>query len=124
MSEAMKVMKAISASPFKSNVFAGRAAMDVVASAMTLEIREGRGNSPNMNHIYLPPVTLAERLPGISITAKIFAGVSVINEPVAKKPAAKSELLVDVIPFSGETCWPFNTSWQVMLCRRHDVQVE
>ncbi|CAK0900231.1 unnamed protein product, partial [Prorocentrum cordatum] len=56
------------------------ASRDVVSRAMTLEIREGRGVGPNKDHIYLhldhlPPETLAERLPGISETAKIFAGV-------------------------------------------------
>ena len=49
-----------------------------------MEIREGRGVGPNKDHIYLhldhlPPETLAERLPGISETAKIFAGVDVTN---------------------------------------------
>ena len=52
---------------------------------MTMEIREGRGVGPNSDHIYLhldhlPPETLAERLPGISETAKIFAGVDVTKE--------------------------------------------
>lgn len=49
---------------------------------MTLEIREGRGCGPEKDHIYLhlnhlPPELLAERLPGISETAAIFAGVDV-----------------------------------------------
>lgn len=49
---------------------------------MTLEIREGRGVGPERDHIYLhlnhlPPELLAERLPGISETAAIFAGVDV-----------------------------------------------
>merc|ERR1712087_1063317 len=62
------------------------ASRDVVSRAMTLEIREGRGVGPNKDHIYLhldhlPPETLAERLPGISETAKIFAGVDVTKEP-------------------------------------------
>merc|ERR1719272_2576004 len=58
---------------------------------MTLEIREGRGVGPNKDHIYLhldhlPPETLAERLPGISETAKIFAGVDVTKEPAPVLP--------------------------------------
>merc|ERR1712188_320732 len=62
------------------------ASRDVVSRAMTMEIREGRGVGPNKDHIYLhldhlPPETLAERLPGISETAKIFAGVDVTKEP-------------------------------------------
>lgn len=49
---------------------------------MTVEIREGRGVGPEKDHIYLhldhlPPKLLAERLPGISETAAIFAGVDV-----------------------------------------------
>ena len=49
---------------------------------MTMEIREGRGVGPEKDHLYLhlnhlPPEILAERLPGISETAAIFAGVDV-----------------------------------------------
>merc|ERR1712087_373386 len=67
------------------------ASRDVVSWAMTLEIREGRGVGPNADHIYLhldhlPPETLAERLPGISETAKIFAGVDVTKEPAPVLP--------------------------------------
>merc|ERR1712019_325680 len=56
-----------------------------------MEIREGRGVGPNKDHIYLhldhlPPETLAERLPGISETAKIFAGVDVTKEPAPVLP--------------------------------------
>merc|ERR1712054_238190 len=51
----------------------------------------GRGVGPNADHIYLhldhlPPETLAERLPGISETAKIFAGVDVTKEPAPVLP--------------------------------------
>lgn len=47
-----------------------------------MEIREGRGVGPEKDHIYLhlnhlPPEILKERLPGISETAAIFAGVDV-----------------------------------------------
>jgi len=67
------------------------ASRDVVSRAMTLEIREGRGVGPNKDHIFLhldhlPPETLAERLPGISETAKIFAGVDVTKEPAPVLP--------------------------------------
>merc|ERR550537_1518566 len=67
------------------------ASRDVVSRAMTMEIREGRGVGPNKDHIYLhldhlPPETLAERLPGISETAKIFAGVDVTREPIPVIP--------------------------------------
>merc|ERR1719428_951919 len=67
------------------------ASRDVVSRAMTMEIREGRGVGPNKDHIYLhldhlPADLLAERLPGISETAKIFAGVDVTKEPAPVIP--------------------------------------
>jgi len=67
------------------------ASRDVVSRAMTMEIRDGRGVGPHKDHLYLhldhlPPATLRERLPGISETAKIFAGVDVTKEPVPVLP--------------------------------------
>eukprot|EP00798_Chlamydomonas_sp_ICE-L_P027252 gene27251-2506_t len=67
------------------------ASRDVVSRAMTLEIREGRGCGPEKDHLYLhlnhlPPELLAERLPGISETAAIFAGVDVTKEPIPVLP--------------------------------------
>eukprot|EP00479_Gromia_sphaerica_P006507 TRINITY_DN1868_c1_g1_i1.p1 TRINITY_DN1868_c1_g1~~TRINITY_DN1868_c1_g1_i1.p1 ORF type:complete len:248 (+),score=32.49 TRINITY_DN1868_c1_g1_i1:84-827(+) len=67
------------------------ASRDVVSRSMTLEIREGRGVGPEADHIYLhldhlPPELLHERLPGISETAKIFAGVDVTKEPIPVLP--------------------------------------
>jgi len=67
------------------------ASRDVVSRAMTIEINEGRGVGPLKDHIYLhldhlPPSLLAERLPGISETAKIFAGVDVTKEPIPVLP--------------------------------------
>lgn len=67
------------------------ASRDVVSRAMTMEIREGRGVGPNKDHCYLhldhlPAETLHERLPGISETAKIFAGVDVTKEPIPVLP--------------------------------------
>ena len=67
------------------------ASRDVVSRAMTMEIREGRGVGPNKDHIYLhldhlPMEILKERLPGISETAKIFAGVDVTKEPIPVLP--------------------------------------
>jgi len=67
------------------------ASRDVVSRAMTMEIREGRGCGPNKDHCYLhldhlPPDLLAERLPGISETAAIFAGVDVTTEPIPVLP--------------------------------------
>jgi len=67
------------------------ASRDVVSRAMTIEINEGRGVGPLKDHLYLhldhlPPAILAERLPGISETAKIFAGVDVTKEPIPVLP--------------------------------------
>jgi succinate dehydrogenase / fumarate reductase flavoprotein subunit len=58
---------------------------------MTLEIREGRGVGKGKDHIHLhlshlPPETLHERLPGITESARIFAGVDLTKEPVPVLP--------------------------------------
>lgn len=67
------------------------ASRDVVSRAMTIEIREGRGCGPEKDHVFLqlhhlPPEQLAQRLPGISETAMIFAGVDVTREPIPVLP--------------------------------------
>ena len=67
------------------------ASRDVVSRSMTIEIREGRGVGVNNDHIYLhldhlDPDVLAERLPGISESARIFAGVDVTKEPIPVLP--------------------------------------
>ncbi|MEO1641593.1 MAG: FAD-binding protein, partial [Pseudomonadota bacterium] len=64
---------------------------DYVSRCMTMEIREGRGVGANGDHIHLnlnhlPPEALAERLPGISESARIFAGVDVTKEPIPVLP--------------------------------------
>ena len=67
------------------------ASRDVVSRAMSLEIREGRGCGPEKDHIllhleHLGADILHERLPGISETARIFAGVDVTREPIPMLP--------------------------------------
>ena len=67
------------------------ASRDVVSRCITIEIREGRGVGPDKDHMYLnlmhlPPEVLAERLPGISESAKIFAGVDVTKQPIPILP--------------------------------------
>ncbi len=67
------------------------ASRDVVSRCMTMEIREGRGVGKDGDHIHLhlnhlPPATLHERLPGISESARIFAGVDVTKEPIPVLP--------------------------------------
>ncbi|WP_034993239.1 succinate dehydrogenase flavoprotein subunit [Beijerinckia mobilis] len=64
---------------------------DMVSRAMTMEIREGRGVGKNKDHIFLhldhlDPKILHERLPGISESARIFAGVDVTKEPIPVLP--------------------------------------
>jgi succinate dehydrogenase / fumarate reductase, flavoprotein subunit len=67
------------------------ASRDVVSRAMTIEIREGRGVGPEKDHIFLNlqhlgADVLHERLPGISETARIFAGVDVTKQPIPVLP--------------------------------------
>lgn len=67
------------------------ASRDVVSRSMTVEIREGRGVGKNKDHIHLnlmhlPPDVIHSRLPGISESARIFAGVDVTKEPIPVLP--------------------------------------
>ena len=67
------------------------ASRDVVSRSMTIEINEGRGVGDEKDHIYLqlshlPSDILKERLPGITETAQIFAGVDVTKDPVPVIP--------------------------------------
>jgi len=67
------------------------ASRDVVSRSMALEIREGRGVGPHKDHIYLhldhiDPNVLAERLPGITESGKIFAGVDLTRQPLPVVP--------------------------------------
>jgi succinate dehydrogenase / fumarate reductase flavoprotein subunit len=67
------------------------ASRDVVSRCMTMEIREGRGVGDKKDHIHLhlnhlPPETLDLRLPGISESARIFAGVDLTKEPIPVLP--------------------------------------
>ncbi len=67
------------------------ASRDVVSRAMTIEIREGRGTGRHKDHIqlhleHIDPEVLHERLPGISESAKIFAGVDITREPIPVLP--------------------------------------
>ena len=67
------------------------ASRDVVSRAMTMEILEGRGCGPKKDHIHLhldhlPAELLHERLPGITETAKIFAGVDLTKEAIPVVP--------------------------------------
>ena len=67
------------------------ASRDVVARSMAMEIREGRGVGKDSDHIFLhldhiDPKVLAQRLPGITETGKIFAGVDLTKKPLPVVP--------------------------------------
>ncbi|WP_353272904.1 succinate dehydrogenase flavoprotein subunit [Wolbachia endosymbiont (group A) of Portevinia maculata] len=67
------------------------ASRDVVSRAITIEIREGRGVGPKKDHMYLTiahldPEVIKLRLPGISETARTFAGVDVTKDPIPVIP--------------------------------------
>jgi len=67
------------------------ASRDVVSRAMTMEINAGRGVGKLKDHLYLhlehlPAALIHERLPGISDTALVFAGVDVTTQPIPVLP--------------------------------------
>ncbi|MEO7277017.1 MAG: succinate dehydrogenase flavoprotein subunit [Sphingomicrobium sp.] len=67
------------------------ASRDVVSRAMAMEIREGRGVGDQKDHMFLhldhiDPNILHERLPGITETAKTFAGVDLTRQPIPVVP--------------------------------------
>ena len=83
------------------------ASRDVVSRAMTMEIRDGRGVGPEHDHIYLqlshlPAQLLHERLPGISETASIFAGVDVTKEPIPVLPTVHYNMGGIPTKYTGE----------------------
>ncbi len=80
---------------------------DMVSRSMTIEIREGRGVGPNKDHILLDLTHLGaevihERLPGISETAKIFAGVDTTREPIPVLPTVHYNMGGIPTNFHGE----------------------
>ncbi|KAK9329583.1 FAD binding domain-containing protein [Lipomyces starkeyi] len=83
------------------------ASRDVVSRSMTMEIREGRGVGPLKDHMYLqlshlPASVLHERLPGISETAAIFAGVDVTKEPIPVLPTVHYNMGGIPTKYTGE----------------------
>ena len=87
------------------------ASRDVVSRSMTIEIREGRGCGPQKDHIllhleHLDPKILHERLPGISETAKIFAGVDVTREPIPILPTVHYNMGGIPTNYHGEVLRP------------------
>lgn len=87
------------------------ASRDVVSRSMTIEIREGRGVGPDKDHIYLhldhlDPALLAERLPGISESARIFSGVDVTKEPIPVLPTVHYNMGGIPTNYHGEVVCP------------------
>jgi succinate dehydrogenase / fumarate reductase flavoprotein subunit len=83
------------------------ASRDVVSRSMAMEIREGRGVGEHKDHIWLhldhiDPAVLAERLPGITETAKTFAGVDLTREPVPVVPTVHYNMGGIPTNFHGE----------------------
>ena len=87
------------------------ASRDVVSRSMTIEINEGRGVGPEKDHIFLhlehlDPSVLAQRLPGISETAKIFAGVDVTSDPIPILPTVHYNMGGIPTNYHGEVLAP------------------
>jgi succinate dehydrogenase / fumarate reductase flavoprotein subunit len=83
------------------------ASRDVVSRAITIEIREGRGVGPDKDHIFLhlshlDPKILHERLPGISESARIFAGVDVTRAPIPVLPTVHYNMGGIPCAYTGE----------------------
>jgi succinate dehydrogenase / fumarate reductase flavoprotein subunit len=84
------------------------ASRDVVSRSMTIEIREGRGVGKDKDHIYLhldhlDPAVIAERLPGIAESSRIFAGVDVTKEPIPVLPTVHYNMGGIASNYHGET---------------------
>ena len=87
------------------------ASRDVVSLAMTVEANEGRGCGPEKDHImlhleHLDPKVLHERLPGISETARVFAGVDVTREPIPVQPTVHYNMGGVPTNYHGEAIRP------------------
>ncbi len=90
------------------------ASRDVVSRSMTIEIREGRGVGPKKDHIHLNlqhlgADVISERLPGISESAEIFAGVDVTTDPIPVLPTVHynmggipTNLMGEVVTLKGD----------------------
>ena len=83
------------------------ASRDVVSRSMAMEMREGRGVGPNGEYIYLhldhiDPKVLHERLPGITETGKIFAGVDLTRQPLPVTPTVHYNMGGIPTNFHGE----------------------
>jgi succinate dehydrogenase / fumarate reductase flavoprotein subunit len=83
------------------------ASRDVVSRSMAMEMREGRGVGPHKDHIWLhldhiDPKILAERLPGITESGKVFAGVDLTRQPLPVTPTVHYNMGGIPTNFHGE----------------------
>ena len=83
------------------------ASRDVVSRSMAMEMREGRGVGKNGDHIFLhldhiDPKVLHERLPGITETGKVFAGVDLTRQPLPVTPTVHYNMGGIPTNFHGE----------------------
>ena len=83
------------------------ASRDVVSRSMTIEIREGRGVGPHKDHIFLhlshlDPKLIHERLPGITDSARVFAGVDVTKQPIPVLPTVHYNMGGIATTYMGE----------------------
>lgn len=91
------------------------ASRDVVSRAITLEVNAGRGCGPHKDYAllhleHLDPALLHERLPGISETARIFAGVDVTKEPIPVQPTVHYNMGGVPTNYHGEVINPKGTA--------------
>ena len=89
------------------------ASRDVVSRAMTLEIREGRGVGEHKDHLFLDlthlnPADVHEKLPGISESARIFAGVDVEKQPIPVLPTVHYNMGGIPTNYHGEVVQLYN----------------
>jgi len=96
------------------------ASRDVVSRAMTIEIREGRGVGKHKDHIYLhldhlDPAVLHERLPGITESARIFAGVDLTREPIPIVPTVHYNMGGIATNYHGEALTKKNGNDDVVI---------
>lgn len=84
---------------------------DMVSRAITIEVREGRGVGEHRDHVFLhlehlDPKIIQKRLPGISESAKIFAGVDVLREPIPVSPTVHYNMGGVPTNYHGEVICP------------------
>ncbi len=87
------------------------ASRDVVSRSMTVEILEGRGVGANSDHImlhleHLGADVLNLRLPGITETARIFAGVDATKDPIPVLPTVHYNMGGIPTNYDGEVLRP------------------